>query len=33
MVIVRVHDDIAARLKPSRDGISTISGGTVGHSE
>ena len=30
--IVRVHADIALRLKFSRDGISTSSGGTLGHS-
>ena len=30
--IVRVHDDIAARLKRSLEGTSTISGGTTGHS-
>ena len=30
--IVRVHADIAFKLKPSREGISTSSGGTHGHS-
>ena len=28
--IVRVHDDIAARLKLNHDGIKTSSGGTLG---
>src|SRR3954471_22623964 len=30
--IVRVQDDIALKLNPSREGMSTISGGTQGHS-